>query len=125
MGLVFVLALEGVTRFERELRVLQLREVVAWPSWVIAGVFLLLGLVLLLIVVAAPRMPWLPTAAAVPLLYAMVATLPGAPMNTLPLGGRWAPAMSLWHSSHTLLTGLLTTTAVWGWWSYRRRAGRR
>jgi hypothetical protein len=65
----------------------------------------LLGVVLLLIVVVSPRMPWLPTAAVLPLLDGMAATLPGTAMNTL-------------------LTGLLTAAAVWGWWSYRRRADR-
>ncbi len=120
LGIALVLAIEAVTRLEHDLRAVQLRDVVPWPSWVIAGMYLLLGVVLLVVLLVSPRMPWLPTAAALLLLYGMFSTLPGGAANVLPYAGPWAPSVDRGLSTLSLGAGVLTATAVWGWWRFRR-----
>ena len=93
LGIAFVAAVEGVTHLERVLRAVQQRDVVAWPSWAIASLFLLLGAVMLVIVLMSPRMPWMPTAAAALLIYGMLAVLPSSLANALPLRGQWIPSV--------------------------------
>ena len=122
LGIAFVLAVEAVTRLERDLRAVQQRDVVLWPSWASAGMFLLLGAVLLVIVLVSPRLPWLPTAAALVLFSGMLATLPSGLASGLPLRGLWLPSVYWGLSTIALVTGAMTATAVWGWWSFHRRA---
>lgn len=126
LGIALVMAIEAVTRLEQDLRAVQLRDAVPWPSWAIAGMFLLVGAVLVVVVLVAPRLPWLPTAAALALCYGMLATLPGGAANTLPYLGQWAPSVHWGLSTIALVAGLMTATAAWGWWSCGvRRAARR
>lgn len=120
LGIALVLAIEAVTRLEHDLRAVQLRDVVPWPSWVIAGMYLLLGVVLLVVLLVSPRMPWLPTAAALLLWYGMFSTLPGGAANVLPSAGPWAPSVDRGLSTLSLGAGVLTATAVCSWWRFRR-----
>lgn len=122
LGIAFVAAVEGATHLERELRAVQQRDVVPWPSWAIASLFLLLGAVMLVIVRMSPRMPWMPTAAAALLIYGILAVLPSSLANALPLWGQWAPSVYWGQSIKPLIAGLMTATAMWSWWQARRQA---
>lgn len=57
LSIAFVPAVEAVTHLERGLGAVRLRDVVDWRSWAIAGRYLLLGAVLLVVVPVSPRLP--------------------------------------------------------------------
>ena len=112
-----------------ELATIGARDFVLWPQRVAVGLVFILGIVLVLVVRIAPRLPATPTVVALVLLYGAAASLPILPAP-LPLLGSWQPRMTAvfqddasyqWQGSMLMLmAGVMTTAACWGWWRHVR-----
>ncbi len=122
LGIAFVMAIEVVTRLERDLRAVQLRDVVPWPSWAITGMFLLLGAALLVIMLVSPRMPWLPTTAATGPRLRDARDASGRSGERTAIRWPLGPSVRWGLSTVSLVAGLMTATAVWSWWRFHRHA---
>jgi hypothetical protein len=120
LGLAFAAAVMALTSWESRLRDELVRDGRVETIWVIVGSFAVAGVLTLLAVVLSRRMPWLPTVAAVTLLYYLLAAIPGDWSSELPYPD-WAPVLRWSLTSVGLLVGLLAATAAWSWWSYLRR----
>ena len=117
LGLLFGGAVEVMAAVVKpRLMAISNAEAATWPIAVIFGLFVLLGAGTAAVVLVSPRQPWLPTAAAVVLLYGLVASFPTIPTWSLPYPGDDREFVLV-----PTMAGILTTTAVWSWWSSRRR----
>jgi hypothetical protein len=122
IGLAIAAGVVGLNSWERRLREQSVREAAVEPIWVIIGVFVLAGAVTVGAVLMSRRMPWLPTAAAVTLLYYLLASVPGGWGDELPYPG-WAPRLHWSFTTVGFMVGVMSATAMWSWWSYLRTPG--
>lgn len=120
VGLAFAVAVERATTLEVELRDASLRDAAMGPLWVLAGLYVLLGVATVVVVRSARRWPWLPTTAAALLTCGLLATVPGPLANVLPYLGAWAPSAHQGQSVIALVAGAMLATAVWAWWPHRQ-----
>lgn len=86
LGILVVAVLIGHARLAHELATIGAREFVLWPQRVAVGLVFLLGVVLVLVIRIAPRLPAPPTIVALVLLYGAAGSLPILPWP-LPLLG--------------------------------------
>ena len=103
-----------------------------WAIWALLGLHVAFGILVVVIVLVAPRLPMLPTVAAAVLVYGALAD-PLSRLGLLPTLGPWQPRVTnfagqevTWDTSLVaLMLGAMTAAAVWGWfqpWFAARRA---
>lgn len=124
IGAAAAAAVVGLTWWEGRLRDLSVREASAEPIWVLVGLYVLAGVATVVAVLLSPRMPWLPTVAAVALGYYLLASLPSSLASFLPYPGS-VPRLQWGFTTAALLTGVMSATAVWSWWSHLSRTEQR
>lgn len=110
-------AVVGLTWWEGTLRDLSLREASAEPIWLLLGLYVLAGAATVVAVLLSPRMPWLPTVAAVALGYHVLASLPSGLADSLPYPDS-IPRLRWGFTTVALITGVMSATAVWSWRSH-------
>lgn len=130
LGVLVVAALVGHARLVFTLEGIRAREFVSWPLSVELGLLFLWGVVVVLAVTFAPRVPAFPTVVALVLVYGIFASVPPPTFGgqLLPVLGPWQPVVAIgvgvqsgytWPGSAlVLMAGAMTAAAMWGWWSY-------
>lgn len=121
-GLALGVVVMGLVTREQDLRDRMVQDPGPGYAWGIVGLFALAGVLVGLAAMLAGRTPWLPTVASVVLLYYLLASMPTASGTVLPLPLFPRAQWSL--TALGALVGVLSATAVWAWWSYRRRSSR-
>lgn len=131
LGLLFFLALAGHARLATSLAEIRGRGFVSWPILVEFGLLFLWGIVVVVVIWFAARLPALPTTVALVLLYGAGASLPTPFAGRLPMLGPWQPRLFSvvggdyrWPgSAMTVMAGAIAAAAVRGWWAYARKSG--
>ena len=120
IGFAVAAAVVGLNSWERQLREQSVRDATVEPIWLIIGLFVLAGAITVVAVLLSRRMPWLPTAASLTLLYYLLASIPGGWGNELPYPG-WAPRLQWSFTTVGFMVGVMSATAMWSWRSYPSR----
>jgi hypothetical protein len=133
LGVSVVLLLWGHTHLHEWLRVFAAQNPGRSALWAYSGLPAAMGVVAVAVVLAAPRLPMLPTVPAAMLAYGMLQAPFGPLPGRLPTLGPWQPRMTVfvgqtptWDTTLvSVLFGVMSAAAIWGWWRpvpERRRA---
>lgn len=133
LGVGMVLLLWGHTHLHEWLRVFAAQNPGKFALWAYYGLPAVMGVLAVVVVLAAPRLPMLPTVPAVMMAYGMLADPAGPLHGRLLTLGPWQPRVTgfvgqipAWDTTLvTVLFGVMSAAAIWGWWCpvlERRRA---